>query len=282
MTNEYPQTEFFQGYVDVEVDNKVHRVWLEPKAENVFNFDSAAKPMLVNFDYEGTWLKEIKFDKSTDDLLYQLKNDKDVLGRRWAATELAKRARAGSDKARIVAALVDSSENDPFWRIRRGAFSEIASIYSPDPAPGQPRPAAVLDANVEAATVRLAKDKQSLMRADAIELLGETRDKKYADLYTAALGDMSYSVIDQAAAALGRTKVESAFDSLVKLTSTPSWKGRIQIAGLNGLAELGDRRAFETAYKAATDKTLSFNVRTAALRAVGASGKGDACVSADR
>ena len=51
LTNEYPQTEFFQSWVDVEIDNKIERVWMEPKAENVFTFDVAAKPKLVNWDY---------------------------------------------------------------------------------------------------------------------------------------------------------------------------------------------------------------------------------------
>jgi len=63
---------------------------------------------------------------------------------------------------------------------------------------------------------------------------------------------------------------------LVKLTNTPSWKGRIETAGLNGLAVLGDKRAFDISYKFATDKTKPINARNAALAAVGATGKGDA------
>jgi aminopeptidase N len=275
INNAFPQTEFFQNYVDVAVDNKVTRVWLEPKAENVFTFDAATKPKLVNFDYEGTLLKEMKFEKSTDELLYQMANDKDVIGRRWAMGELEKKAVAGADKGRIVEALITSAEKDPFWRIRRAALSVIASIYSPDPPPGQERPAAKLDANVESAALRLAKDKESLIRSDAVELLGETRDPKYAPVYLTALNDRSYSVIDYAAVGLGDSKVPAAFDALVKLTSTPSWKGRIQAAGFEGLARLGDKRSFEIGYKAAMDKTLPAGVRATAMEIVGATGKGD-------
>jgi aminopeptidase N len=275
LNNEFPQTEFFQTYVDVAVDNKVNRVWLEPKAENVFTFDAPAKPKLVNFDYEGTLLKEMKFEKSTDDLLYQMQNDKDPIGRRWAMAELEKKAANATEKTRVAEALVTSAEKDPFWRIRRAALSVIANIYSPDPPPGQERPAAKLDGNVEAATLRLTKDKESLIRGDAIELLGETRDKKYVDLALSMLNDRSYSVIDQASLALGRIKDPRAFDAILKLTTTPSWKGRIQIAGLNALAELGDKRGFDTGYKMATDKTLAPNIRAAATAVVGAAGKGD-------
>lgn len=275
MTNEYPQTEFFQGYIDIEVDNNIHRVWLEPKAENVFTFDSATEPMLVNFDYESTWLKELKFDKSVDELIYQMKNDKDVLGRRWAMNELQKKAANAADRQRIEAALMTSAETDPFWRIKRGAFSVIAALYSPDPPRGQPRPAATLSAPVVDLATKLAKDAQSLMRADAIRLLGETQDAKFKSIFLSALNDQSYTVIDEAATALGRVKATDAYDSLVKLTATPSWKGRVQIAGLNGLAELGDKRAFDIGYKMATDKTLPLNIRTSALAIVGATGKGD-------
>jgi hypothetical protein len=273
LTDEYPQTEFFQTNVDIEVDNKIERVWLKPQETNTFTFNLAAKPKLVNFDYEDTLLKEMKFEKSTDDLLYQLANDKDVLGRRWAMSELEKKL--DTDKARVISGLLTSAEKDPFWRIRRAALSVIANIYSPDPSPGQARGAAKLDANVEAAVIRLTKDPQSLIRADAIALLGETQDKKYADYALPMLTDQSYSVIDEASMALARMKEPRAFDPLIKLTATPSWKGRIQIAGFTALGELGDKRAFDVGYKAATDANLPMNVRTAALTVVGSAGKGD-------
>jgi aminopeptidase N len=274
LTNDYPQTEFFQAYVDVEVDGRVERVWMKPQAENVFTFDSAAKPKLVNFDYESTMLKEMKFEKSTDELLYQMAYDKDVLGRRWAMGEAFKRASNG-DKAQVVSALITSAEKDSYWRIRRAALSTLAEIFSPDPPQGAERPAAKLDANVEQAVVRLAKDPQSLIRGDALRLLGETRDQKYAPLFIAALNDRSYNVIDNAAVSLAWTKSPQAYDALIKLTTTPSWKGRIQTAGITALGELGDKRAFEAAYKLASDPAQPAAVKRAAVTAVGATGKGD-------
>jgi aminopeptidase N len=285
VANAYPQTEFFQTFVDVEIDNKIERVWIEPKAENVFTFNVAGKPKLVNFDYESTLLKEMKFEKSVDDLLYQMANDKDVLGRRWAMSELEGKAAttansgtistASPDRQRIVTALLTSAEKDPFWRIRRAALSVIANLYSPDPDPGKERPGFKLDAPTEEALIRLTKDKQGIIRGEAMELLGETQDKKYAEIFVRALDDPSYEVIDQAALALGRVKDPRAFDALAKLTQTQSWRGRIMTAGLNGLSELGDKRGFDIAYKIATDTTRPRNIRTTALGLVGTTGKGD-------
>jgi aminopeptidase N len=274
LTNEYPQAEFFQSWVDVEIDGQIKRVWMEPKAENVFTFDAATKPKLVNWDYQSALLKEMTFDKSTDELLYQMANDKDVLGRRWAMSELEKKV-ATPDRDRILSALLVSSEKDPFWRVRRAALSVVANIFSPDPRPGQERAAFTLDPTTETVVLRLTKDPESLIRGDAFELLGETQNKQAADLFVPALNDRSYTVIDQSAAALGRTKDPRAFDALSKLVATPSWHGRIMIAGLNGLAELGDKRAFDIAYKVATDTSLSRNLRTNALAVVGATGKSD-------
>lgn len=273
--NDFPQVAYFQTNVDIEVDGQVHRVWIKPQEDNVFTFESAAKPKLVNFDYESTLLKEMKFDKSVDDLLYQMANDKDVLGRRWAMAELSKKAKNETDKGRIVSAFLASTEKDPFWRIRRAALSEVAAVYSPDPPQGRERAAAKLDDATSQVILRLAKDKQSLIRADAIKLLGETKDVKYANVFTSALNDQSYGVIDQAAIALAAVKDPKAYDSLTKLTSTSSWKGRIETAGLRGLAELGDKRAFDVGYKIATDPSKPENVRTTALTVVGATGKGD-------
>ncbi len=275
VTNPFPQTEFFQTYLDIEIDNTVNRVWLKPQADNVFTFNSTTKPKLVNFDYESSLLKEIKFEKSVDDLLYQMQNDKDILGRRWAMNELQTRAANPAEKDRVVSALLTTAEKDSFWRIRRAALSTIAAIVSPDPAPGTERSAVKLDGAVEQVVMRLAKDRESLIRSDAIKLLGETQDKKYADLFIASLTDRSYGVIDESAVALARTKDVRSYDALIKLAATPSWHGRIQSAGLAGLGELGDKRAFEIGYKAATDKSLSTNIRATALGIVGESGKGD-------
>ena len=273
--NPYPQTEFFQSFVEVEIDNRIWRVWMKPQAENVFVFDSPTRPKLVNFDYESTLLKEMKFDKSVDELLYQLQSDKDVLARRWAMSELEKKAADTANRDRIIAALRTSMEKDSFWRVRRGALSVVANLYSPDPPQGTERPAVKLDEGTVQALTRLTKDKNSLIRGEAIELLGETRDAKYAPVFVPFLSDRSYTVIHQAALALARVKGPRAYEELAKLTTLPSWRGRIQIAGLNGLAELGDKRAFDAGYKLATEKSVPSTVKTAALSVVGATGKGD-------
>ncbi len=273
--DQFPQTEFFQAKVDVEIDGKVQQVWLSPQEENVYTFDAPTKPKLVNFDYESTLLKEMTFNKSVEDLIYQMANDKDVLGRRWAMGELVKGLENSTDKTKILSAIRDSADKDASGLIRRAAISNLAEIYVPQTPPGVPTPPAKLDDATTQMLLKSTKDKESLIRAEAVSLLGASKDVKFADIYLNALNDQSYGVIDAAAIALGSTKSPKAYDALVKLTTTPSWKGRIETAGLNGLAFLGDKRAFDVSYKFATDKSKNFNSRTAALAVVGATGKGD-------
>jgi hypothetical protein len=47
------------------------------------------------------------------------------------------------------------------------------------------------------------------------------------------------------------------------------------MSGLNGLAEIKDKRALDVGLKFANDASLPMRVRTTALAVVGASGKGD-------
>ncbi len=48
--NEFPQTEFFQTFVDVEIGTpsgtRVERVWIKPQADNTFTFAANSNPLL--------------------------------------------------------------------------------------------------------------------------------------------------------------------------------------------------------------------------------------------
>lgn len=274
LLNEYPQVEFFQTKVDIEIDNKIEQVWIKPQTENVFTFDVATEPKLVNFDYEGTLIKELKFDKETDELIYQFQNDKDVLGRVWAMNELGKRWKSKeantADKANILSALNRAISKDSFWAIRRDALQIIGAPT------GNPNTTKTNFDQMTVATLNNAvKDNNSLVRAAAVSALGLLKDAKYSANFTAALNDRSYAVVDAAAIALARTGDKNAFDTLVKLANTDSWRNHIRLAGLQGLAVLDDKRALDVGFKY-VDKSNPSNVRTNALGILAANGKGDA------
>jgi len=93
----------------------IESIWLD-KEQQTFTFNVAEKPLLVHFDEGDILLKEWTFDKSTEELLYQLSHDK-AMGRVWAAGELQKQLH---DPA-VHSALVETSRNDPFQAVRERA-----------------------------------------------------------------------------------------------------------------------------------------------------------------
>jgi aminopeptidase N len=263
--SQYPQVGFFQTPVDIQIgtatNTRVERVQIEPKEEQTFKFAVDSEPLLVGFDYGGTLIKELIFDKTTSQLLYQASNDKDVLGRVWAVSQLTTRLHddkaLAADRDAIRKSLADVATKDEFWGARVEAV-------------------AALNGAKEAKDALLAatRDTNSRVRARAVTSLAATKDATLADTYSQLLNDHSYSVIRAAAVAFGQTKSPAAYDALVKLIDQPSWRDTIRASGLNGLGALGDKRALELGFKYAASGNGA-DVRAAALALLGNTGKDD-------
>jgi len=131
--------------------------------------------------------------------------------------------------------------------------------------------------SVKATLVAVTKDRNPRVRARALQALGARKDPTLSATYEAALGDESYGVIRAAAAALGQTKSSSAYEPLMKLFDTSSWRDNIRISGLNALVALGDKRALDAALKYSSAGNSS-QTRAAAISLLGAVGKDDARV----
>lgn len=265
--NAYPQTRFFQTPVEIEIGTatnaRIERVMIEPKQEQSFKFALDSEPLLVNFDYGSTLIKELVFPKSQKDFLYQLKNDEDVTGRLRALEQLARRMRdsttSADDKQTIAQALGAAATGDKFWGVRQEAAEALGSV-----------------AGNEARTSLLAatKDKDARVRAVAVASLASSNDPSLANVYLKLLDDRSYATVGAAARALGATKHEKAYDALVKLSNVPSWRDTLRASALNGLAALGDARALDLGLRYAT-KSNPREVRLAAYALLGAVGKSD-------
>lgn len=283
--NPYPQVAFFEGKMDIAIDERIETVWIEPKAETVLSFSVGQKPRLVNFDYESTWIKELRFEKSLDDLLYQLLHDRDVLGKNWAMGELATLAKnektPTTDKARIYDGFRNLiGRRDVYWRVRFNALGQLQSLL----APGTEARAFALDDATRELLLTIIREEGAWLRFRAINFLGQTRDTKYEELYLRYLDDPSDRVIYAAAAALGKSKSPKAFDALLRLPAKPSWKNQSLISALNGLKELGDPRGFDLAFRSLSDlkllrwrlPTSLWDFRIAAVEAIVAMEKCDA------
>jgi aminopeptidase N len=263
----YPQAAFFETPVEIEIGTptsvRVERVIIEPKEEQSFSFQVDAEPQLVNFDYGDTLIKDLFFDKPTDALIYQLTRDEDVMGRMWALDRLSERWQAknisDAEKELIAKAISSSVTQDKFWGMR---FEDAAALQD---APGD---------EVKKALLEATRDRNPRVRARAIQALGVRKDPALARAFQQLLSDESYAVIRAAAQALGRTKSASGYDALSKLLDTSSWHDNIRVAGLNGLAALGDKRSLDGALKFSASGN-PVQVLAAAFTLLGAVGNDD-------
>jgi aminopeptidase N len=263
--SEYPQVTFFQMPVQIEIgtasSTRIERVQVAAREEQTYKFEVESEPLLVNFDYNGTLIKELNFNKTTGQLLYQLANDRDVLGRIWALKQLGTRMNddktGAADRETIVKALAGAVTMDAFWGTRLEAATALNGVKE-----------------AKDALLAATKDGNARVRARAVNSLASTQDPSLAGTYQQMLSDQSYATIRAAATALGQTKSSAAYDALVKLLDTPSWRDNIRASGLAGLAALGDARAldFGIKYHGAPNPVA---VRSAALNLIVNTGKGD-------
>jgi len=266
-TSQFPQVALFQTPVEIEIGTasgtRLERVQILPRKEQSFTLAVDSKPLLVNFDYHGTLIKEVQFDKTTDDLAYQLKRDEDVLGRIWALGQLANRVTgattAEAEKQQIAAELANAVTRDKFWGVRLDAATALANVKDP---------------RARTALVAATKDPNARVRARAVTSLAVSKDPSLASLYEKFLNDQSYAVIKAAALALGETRSPGAYEALSKLLNVPSWRENIKVSALSGLAELQDKRALDVAFRFA-EKGNPAPVRAAALRLLGRIGGDD-------
>jgi len=160
------------------------KVWIKQK-EQVFEFPVNTKPLLVRFDEGNYLLKEWTFDKNLDELLYQLKND-DVIGRGWAASELAK----FRDDSRAIHGLIDRAQNDEFWAARSSAVETLGKLKRRD-------------------DIELFKDKcrdpNSSVRVAALGILGDYEDAELVSFFVKHFKeDDSYLAQAEALRAIGK------------------------------------------------------------------------------
>ncbi|MBC7911239.1 MAG: HEAT repeat domain-containing protein [Pyrinomonadaceae bacterium] len=265
--NAYPQARFFQTPVEIEINTaqakRLERVEIKPLEEQLFTFELDSEPLLVNFDYGNTLIKELSFVKPVTELIYQLKHDADVMGRVWAIGQLRERVResatAEAEKQQIAQGLGAAATGDKFWGVRKDAVEALSGIAGNE---------------TRAALLAATKDKEARVRAAAVESLAVSNDSSLENVYRQMLSDKSYATIRAAASALGKTKTKEAYDALLKLASVSSWRDTIRAAALNGLASLGDPRALEMGVRYAA-KTNPREVRLAAYALLGAVGKND-------
>jgi aminopeptidase N len=187
------------------------------------------RPTMVRFD-PGNWiLKSLEFKKDAPELIEQLRADDDSTGRIRAARALGKLATLPA-----VEALTRAVREDAFWGVRAEAAKALGDARTPA---------------ARTALVGLLSVEHPKVRRAVIEALGEFRHADAAEALKGVLerGDPSYFVEAEAAKALGKTRQDGAYDTIIAALDRPSWNNIIQQRALDGLGELKDDRGLVVA-----------------------------------
>jgi aminopeptidase N len=176
---------------------------------------------LVRFDKGNYLLKEWTFEKNLEELLYQLKND-DVIGRSWAASELAK----FGDDSGIISGLIDRAQNDEFWAVRQSAVETLGTLKKRD-------------------HIGLFKEKctdeNSKVRVTALGILGNYEDPELVSLLKKQFKeDDSYLAQAEALRAIGKCGNRSHLSFLKEAAKMDSPRNVIKRAADWAIKMIGD------------------------------------------
>ena len=242
-----------------------HSIDLGEARERVF-LSLKDQPVMVRFDPGFNIPKTLKFPRSKELLLYQLKHDSDCMGRIEAAQELGRIA----DLA-VTHALAWSVKNDPFW----GVQAECAQILS------EIKTDAAFQGLMQALSVKHPKARRAVVQA-----LGGVKTHQVSEaLFKIAKSDESYFVEAEAIVAWVssqlRADVQMSLDEnhrilafLMEKLDQESYREVIRSAALKGVSMipgLGEGR-FLPALECLIEwsrRGYPMDARMAAIRALG-------------
>jgi aminopeptidase N len=219
----------FKLPVAIDIYNGANRmrqnVWVQNKVDS-FSFAVDSKPDLVNFDGDKILLTEKKENKTLDNYIFQYKYAGKYLDRREAIDAAAK----AQDDLKAVD-LLKTAVKDRYDGLRVYAITKL-NLKKDN-----------VKAALESTLADVARaDEKKLVRAAALNKLGEYKDAKYISLYRAALNDSSYSVSGNALIALSKVDSMAAFTEAKKLAMQPA-KGKLADAITTTMMKYGDETA---------------------------------------
>lgn len=165
-----------------------------------FSFDFSAKPEFIDFDADKIIVGEVKENKTIDDYNYQYKNAPSYANR-YAALTYIVQARDENGQKTLLAALKDASAD------LRTLAVEGLNINNTE-----------VKSSALPLLLQMAKaDKNTAVRAAALNKLAETGDQAYKTLMVEGLKDKSYRVLAAALTGLAQLAPEEAAKSLAAL-----------------------------------------------------------------
>ena len=227
--------------------------WRITKKTDTFTFDyhNGVAPVVVA-DYEHVLPGELKEIKKPAQWLVQFTQTDDYVSRKLALNAAGKQMSDSSSQAIIDLALANSMNS-----IRRGALSQLKNASSEK----------YRRRWTPKVTGLAAHDSNNLVRAEAMEVLGEWKVNNARSVMVAALGDSSYAIAGAALEALDKIDKDTAYIAARAIIAHPQ-HGVLESAiwsviGKKGADADGQLYAERVPYKLGTAKfTMAFSMNS--------------------
>jgi aminopeptidase N len=210
-------------------EKKRYQVRIEHKSDT-FAFPVVSRPDLINVDGDKIILCEKTDNKTIDNFIWQYKYAGSYVDRR-EAIDFAARKQRTDPKAMD---LLKTALNDRYAGLR---ISVIQSLSNTNDS---------VSKIVEPILVNLAKnDPKPLVRASAIQAIGQYRKDIYKELFVKSINDSSYSIAGDALLALGLIDSVAAFEK-AKVLSSQNVKGALSGAISSVLYKYANEKEFDS------------------------------------
>ncbi len=181
--------------VDIYVDGKVIREEIVVDEQSqVFTFEVPSKPDLINVDAEKMLLAEKDDLKTLEEYIFQYHNAPLYMDRAKALDVCRQEQDVSTEANKTLLAALD----DPFWDIRRFAIDNISIEKE------------IKEELTEKLKQMAEKDEKSLVRAAAVQRLGDMDDRAFIPIFAKATKDQSYEVIGAGLNAIAQQDIEQA------------------------------------------------------------------------
>jgi aminopeptidase N len=252
----YGQGQTVQGQT-VELKTFSVRVF---EKEQVFYFPLEKKPDFISFDAGNNHLKTVELEYPLTELIAQLQNDLDPIGKVYAARAIGKKGNLTA-----LEALATCLQTEKFWAVRKEAVEALATMQLE-------RVIAVLIAQID--------DSDPRVRRAIVTCLANLATPACHQALSALVdkGDASYYVEGDACRALGKVVAAPSLQDqkpavIAKLqqvlTDRPGWNEVVRSGAIGGLAQLTDSPAALQVVMAYTNPGVPQPLRLAAIRALG-------------
>ncbi|NLP58366.1 M1 family metallopeptidase [Lutibacter sp. B1] len=178
-----------------------HNVWVD-NTQNSFTFSFNEMPKLINIDPEHILLAEITDKKTLENYIYQYNNAPHFLDRKFALEEIAKHQDNREAFNTIIKAF-----NDPYYEIRVLALEQIDLFQKYNKK----------DAIFKIEKIAQSDDK-TLVKAEAINVLGKLVDPIYKPLFERGMESESFAMIGTSLISLYQIDKERAVTKVNSLS----------------------------------------------------------------